>query len=362
MKFRPTIFVSGVSKEFASFRDAVEIEIKKKGCFAENQPNFSPDYHTVEEMLRNKLRESDAVIHLAGFRFGAEPATRPEGSQRRSYTQMEFDIARELGIPVYLFLSTKENVRDKPRTELPAEDDEAVALQLAHRKAIAKSNELYDYFKNKEELARLVAEIPEIKGAGFQADITRIVRYAPPNLIGRENDTGILNDGWQKAIAREQNRPHVLTFVALGGEGKTSLVSKWAGGLAAKDWPGCDTAFAWSFYSQGSRDQIAVSSDLFLTEALTFFGDSAMANSAQGAYDKGKRLAQLVGERRALLILDGLEPLQYAPTSPTPGSSRTRAWKRCSKVWPPAARDCASSPPATLSPICRRSSDRPSRK
>jgi tetratricopeptide (TPR) repeat protein len=44
-----------------------------------------------------------------------------------------------------------------------------------------------------------------------------------------------------------------------------------------------------------------------------------MAASAAGAFDKGRRLAQLVGERRALLILDGLEPLQYAPTSPTPG-------------------------------------------
>jgi len=58
---------------------------------------------------------------------------------------------------------------------------------------------------------------------------------------------------------------------------------------------------------------------LFLAEALTFFGDAAMAGSPQGAFEKGKRLAQLVGERRALLILDGLEPLQYAPTSPTPG-------------------------------------------
>lgn len=58
---------------------------------------------------------------------------------------------------------------------------------------------------------------------------------------------------------------------------------------------------------------------MFLKEALTFFGDAAMAGSAQGAYDKGRRLAQLVGERRALLILDGLEPLQYAPTAPTPG-------------------------------------------
>ena len=96
-------------------------------------------------------------------------------------------------------------------------------------------------------------------------------------------------------------------------------MAKWAAELAHQDWPGCDAVFAWSFYSQGTREQTAVSSDVFLAEALTFFGDAAMAGSAQGAFDKGRRLARLVGERRALLILDGLEPLQYAPTSPTPG-------------------------------------------
>jgi len=107
--------------------------------------------------------------------------------------------------------------------------------------------------------------------------------------------------------------------VAMGGEGKTSLVAKWAAGLAHGEWEGCDGAFAWSFYSQGTREQYAASSDLFLREALAFFGDAAMASGAQGAHEKGKRLAELVGTRKALLILDGLEPLQYAPTSPTPG-------------------------------------------
>ena len=104
-----------------------------------------------------------------------------------------------------------------------------------------------------------------------------------------------------------------------GGEGKTSLVAKWAADLAYHNWPGCDAVFAWSFYSQGTRDQAAVSSDLFLAEALTFFGDAALANSPAGAFDKGKRLAQLVAERRALLILDGVEPLQYPPGPPLDG-------------------------------------------
>ncbi|MCI0403303.1 MAG: ATP-binding protein [Acidobacteria bacterium] len=158
-----------------------------------------------------------------------------------------------------------------------------------------------------------------IAPTGFQADISRISKYAPADLIGRDDEKKLLSEAWDKTARAEKGRPHVLTFVALGGEGKTSLVAKWAAELAAQDWPGCDAAFAWSFYSQGTRDQLAASSDLFLKEALTYFGDEAMADSAEHGSVKGKRLAQLVGQRRALLILDGLEPLQYAPTSPTPG-------------------------------------------
>jgi hypothetical protein len=160
---------------------------------------------------------------------------------------------------------------------------------------------------------------PEPDRPPIPADISRIIKYAPAELIGREAETKLLNDAWAKAQNNETKRPNVLTFVALGGEGKTSLVAKWAADLAYQNWPGCDAVFAWSLYSQGTREQVAASSDVFMKEALTYFGDPAMAGSAQGAFDKGRRLAQLAGERRALLILDGLEPLQYAPTSPTPG-------------------------------------------
>lgn len=158
-------------------------------------------------------------------------------------------------------------------------------------------------------------------------DISRILKFAPAELIGREDETTRLSDAWQQTLRLEKPRPHVLTFVALGGEGKTSLVAKWAVELAAQDWPGCDSAFAWSFYSQGSSETQASSSDLFLKEALKFFAEGdpkeeeikAFASSPAGVYEKGQRLARLVGQRRSLLILDGLEPLQYAPTSPTPG-------------------------------------------
>jgi tetratricopeptide (TPR) repeat protein len=318
MKLRPTIFLSGVSSEFGSFRDAVEIEVQKKGCFAENQSSFSVDYHTVEEMLRRRINDADAVIHIVGFRFGAEPKDRPADKPRRSYTQMEYDIARELEKPVYVFLSVDASVRDAPADE----DSEVTALQLAHRQAIKSNNKLRYTFNDKNELCHLAAEIDVVAQADFRVDISRIDTYAPAELIGREDELALLNDAWLKVRRAESKRPHILTFVALGGEGKTSLVAKWLADLAYENWPGCDSAFAWSFYSQGAREQYAVSSDLFLKEAITFFGDAAareFAASPAGAYEKGQRLARIVGQRRALLILDGLEPLQYSPTSPTPG-------------------------------------------
>jgi hypothetical protein len=164
----------------------------------------------------------------------------------------------------------------------------------------------------------------------LQADISRIAKHAPAELIGREPELKLLNDVWDKVVRSEKGRPRILTFVALGGEGKTSLVAKWAAELAARDWPGCDAAFAWSFYSQGAREQVASSSDLFLKEALTFFGDDPdkeFAASSAGAFEKGQRLARIVGQRRSLLILDGLEPLQYSTSATVfkPGELKDQA-------------------------------------
>jgi tetratricopeptide (TPR) repeat protein len=175
---------------------------------------------------------------------------------------------------------------------------------------------------NRNALVRLLSQW--IRSAPRQkliVDISHfnVIKCAPAELAGRADQLKFLNNVWAKAQNNESQRPHVLTFVALGGEGKTSLVARWAADLAHQNWPGCEAVFAWSFYSQGTREQTVASSDVFIKEALTFFGDAATAGSSASAFDKGRRLAHLVGERRALLILDGLEPLQYAPSSPRPG-------------------------------------------
>ena len=58
----------------------------------------------------------------------------------------------------------------------------------------------------------------EIPQPSARFDISRIVKYAPAELIGRENELALLTDAWDKAVRSESKRPHILTFVALGGE------------------------------------------------------------------------------------------------------------------------------------------------
>jgi len=124
-------------------------------------------------------------------------------------------------------------------------------------------------------------------------------------LVGRESELALLDESLASGSI------HVISLVAWGGVGKSALAAEWMGRLAARDWPGIERYFDWSFYSQGTKDQSAVSADVFIAEALKFFGDPDP--TVGSPHDRGDRLAQLVARRPTLLILDGVEPLQYGP-------------------------------------------------
>ena len=121
-------------------------------------------------------------------------------------------------------------------------------------------------------------------------------------LFGRDEELAWLDACWAEGV-------HVASVVAFGGVGKTALVNRWLAGMRDKGWDGADRVFGWSFYSQGT-DRLG-SSDEFISGALRWFGDP---DPTQGSpWDKGERLAQLVRKERTLLVLDGVEPLQWGP-------------------------------------------------
>jgi tetratricopeptide (TPR) repeat protein len=121
-------------------------------------------------------------------------------------------------------------------------------------------------------------------------------------LFGRRREIQVFRRDWES----EQIR--VLTVVAYGGTGKSALVNAWLHDMQERDYGGARRVLAWSFYSQGTKENL-VSADLFVSTALTWLGDESPPSL--NLWARGLRLAELIKRHRLLLVLDGLEPLQY---------------------------------------------------
>ena len=159
---------------------------------------------------------------------------------------------------------------------------------------------------------RDVIELRQGRGERVKIAGTQLEKHAPRKLFGREAELAALDAAWAKGTL------NVFTLVAWGGAGKTSLVFHWVQTrFAAKGWPGIERYFDWSFYSQGTGESRQTSADLFIAKALEFFGDPDPTQG--GPHERGERLAGLIRQHRTLLILDGIEPLQYPPNDPQAG-------------------------------------------
>ena len=137
------------------------------GCYPVEQANFAPDYRTVRKMLEAKIGECQALIHVVGLRYGAEPdpARLAAGQPRRSYTQLEYDIGRELAeqrgdkrFRVYTFVCPETFPYD---TAPDPEPEDKRALQLAHRREILDRELTYETPKDVEEVRTNVLSLEE---------------------------------------------------------------------------------------------------------------------------------------------------------------------------------------------------------
>ena len=146
---RPEIFVSATSQDLRTCRQLIKEALLTLGCVPVEQTNFPPDTRTVREMLRVKITACDAVVHVAGEVFGAEPSARDPAEPRRSYTQLEYELAVALGKPVYVFVCGAAF----PYDEHPPEDAERQALQQQHRARLQQSDHIYTPVGSRDELA-----------------------------------------------------------------------------------------------------------------------------------------------------------------------------------------------------------------
>ncbi|MCA8995082.1 MAG: hypothetical protein KDA88_24110 [Planctomycetaceae bacterium] len=320
------VFISCVSDEFEKpsapypgFRSALRDYLTQADCEVKVQEQFRQEgsLDTVEK-LAGYIKTCKAVIHLLGEMSGSiahpqavaaflkdnpdflakYPELRTElgNCSDLTYTQWEAFLALHYGVDLFVYVTKKGQGAQKPHLD---------RLKLARKYA--------DEIKSDTDLlGRLIGDLRKIVESNSQGqkkpDIapSRILRHAPSVLFGREKQLAALDNVWNDGT-------NVYTLVAWGGVGKTSLVSHWVSEhFAKRGWPGVERYFDWSFYSQGTGESRQTSADLFINKALEFFGDEDPLLG--GPWERGERLAKLIRQHRTLLVLDGIEPLQYPVT------------------------------------------------
>ena len=220
------VFVSATSGDLGAYRRAVRDTLLTRGVFPDVQDHFPPDYRAVVEMLRDRINGCDAVICLVGFYYGAEPQHRPGDQPRRSYTQLEFEIAVALGRPVYVFLADEAC----PVDEHAEEPEELRGLQLEHRDRLMGRDELWHTFESLEQLTQQVAAIPfPGLGDGSPRKPQNLPHASLGTLFkGREDFLAALRSrlegspGWAAAVVATQ------AIHGLGGIGKSRLAVEYA--------------------------------------------------------------------------------------------------------------------------------------
>jgi serine/threonine protein kinase len=281
----------------------VEAAISTPGAFAGTPEFASPEqFAGVGVDIRSDLYSLGVVLcdmvtgHVV---FSGSPA---EVMYQHQHSPLPVDLLEAVPQPVVVLIEALLEKDPGRRFQAPAELLKAIPTitgALDARRRITRQS----LQKTPPTTSRVGTRRPPARLGPKNVSVARLP-VTGSDVFGREEDIAFLDDAWAN------HQVNVVTIVAWAGVGKSTLVNHWLRRMATDQYRSAELIFGWSFYRQGSSGETS-SADEFLDAALTWFGDP---DSRLGtAWEKGERLAKLVGHRRTLLVLDGLEPLQNPP-------------------------------------------------
>jgi tetratricopeptide (TPR) repeat protein len=271
----------------------------KNGIFDLFVDEHLPGGADLKPEIERKLRACDVFIPLISANSTA--------SDYIVDTEIKITRDREAaGEDVYfypvLLTPTPKVAIDKFKDKVIRPRDAKPLLSFPYSERLQKMTEIAD------EIAEIAAKIVGLKPGppkrGPQPSyvhISGLPETPYERLVGRDAELKRLDDAWT------DDKTNILSLIAEGGAGKSALVNEWLKRLQADNYRNAQAVLGWSFYSQGSKER-ATSADAFLNWALEKLGIELESISATA---KGEAIADAIMERRALLVLDGVEPLQH---------------------------------------------------
>jgi hypothetical protein len=147
------VFVSSTYTDLLEARKKIILTVLNLYHFPVGMEMFSADDSEQWDIIRETIEGSDYYVIIIGHKYGS---VAPTGL---SYTEMEYDYAKSLGIPVLAF------IRDRNVGTLPheRESDTSKSARLDSFIEKAKANKMCDFWNTIDDLATKVAiALPKI--------------------------------------------------------------------------------------------------------------------------------------------------------------------------------------------------------
>jgi tetratricopeptide (TPR) repeat protein len=223
------IFVSATNRDLASYRDLASKSLRKRGYDVDDEAVFNLSFLELNEMLKQRIERCDAVVCLVGFAYGGEPSNRPPDQPRRSYTQWEFHLARQLDKAVYLLMAQENTTFDEPKPNITPESGDLLQLQRDHRVEITRDRD-WRPFSSTDQLR---AELAELHFPWPDSPVPHQPNNLPLASIGKlfKGRDSFLDDLRQRLGVSGAPAPAIVNRLAvhgLGGVGKTRAAVEYA--------------------------------------------------------------------------------------------------------------------------------------
>lgn len=212
----PKIFISAASKDLGTSRRVVRDALVKLDCLPKEQSDFSLSGKSLVEHLRTLIQDSEGVIHLVGTCFGAEaPPPYTTSDRPRSYTQLEHDLALQLGKPLYVLFCAP----DFPFDAHEPEPDVKSTLQLQYREELKRGGIDRRTIRSQEELRAQVLALRIVfdatrKDMARQQRRTRLIAALATGVLVIGGVSGVLYLARQSHV----NADNIQSAVAGRGE------------------------------------------------------------------------------------------------------------------------------------------------
>jgi hypothetical protein len=203
-----------------SFVDAVESAISRAGDAVIDMAYFAAREEKPAQVCREAVLKADVYVLLAGFRYGSPVRDRPEVS----YTELEFEVAGEAGIPRLVFLLGQD-------AEGPARlflDRDHGPRQDRFRARLAEVGTVASVSSPAEAETAVHHALTELKADRADAAATRLWNLPAPlsRFTGR--------DDLLARLRHDLTRHRRVALLGMSGVGKTTTVLEYAQRFAAE--------------------------------------------------------------------------------------------------------------------------------